>query len=75
MSARLPAAALAPLPPRDLLAALAVVVLWGLNFLAMQWGLETFTPFQLGAARYVFAALPMVLLVRAPRLPWHWVVG
>ena len=64
----------APLPPRDLLSALAVVVLWGLNFLAMKWGLETFTPFQLGAARYAFAALPMVLLVRRPRLPWHWVL-
>ena len=51
MNARAPSAALAPLPPRDLLAALAVVVLWGLNFLAMRWGLETFTPFQLGAAR------------------------
>ena len=77
MSARLPVASLAPLaplPPRDLLAALAVVILWGLNFLAMKWGLETFTPFQLGAARYAFAALPMVLLVRPPRLPWHWVL-
>ena len=64
----------APLPARDLLAALAVVVLWGLNFVAMRWGLESFTPFQLGAARYVFAALPLVFLVRMPRLHWRWVV-
>jgi len=60
--------------PRDLLAALAVVVIWGVNFVAMKWGLEFFTPFQLGALRYVCAALPMVFFVRAPRLHWRWLV-
>ena len=60
---------------RDLLAALAVVIIWGLNFIAMKWGLESFTPFELGAVRYVFAALPMLLLVRPPRIGWRWVVG
>ena len=60
---------------RDLLAALAVVIIWGLNFIAMKWGLESFTPFELGAMRYVAAALPMVLLVRPPRIGWRWVVG
>lgn len=58
---------------RDLLAALLVVVLWGLNFVAMKWGLRSFTPFQLGAARYLCAALPLVLLVRPPRMHWRWV--
>lgn len=60
---------------RDLLAALAVVIIWGLNFIAMKWGLESFTPFELGAMRYVAAALPMVFLVRPPRIGWRWVVG
>lgn len=60
---------------RDLLAALAVVVIWGLNFIAMKWGLESFTPFELGAMRYVAAAFPMLLLVRPPRIGWRWVVG
>ena len=64
----------AAMPARDLLAALAVMVLWGLNFVAMRWGLESFTPFQLGAARYVFAALPLVFLVPMPRLHWRWVL-
>jgi O-acetylserine/cysteine efflux transporter len=59
---------------RDLLAALAIVFIWGMNFVAMKFGLRDFTPFQLGAARYVFAALPLVLLVKAPRLHWKWVV-
>jgi O-acetylserine/cysteine efflux transporter len=60
---------------RDLLAALAVVIIWGLNFIAMKWGLESFTPFELGAMRYVAAALAMVFLVRPPRIGWRWVVG
>jgi len=64
----------AALGPRDLLSALGVVVLWGLNFVVMKWGLLSFTPFQLGALRYVAAALPLVLFVRRPRLHWRWVV-
>lgn len=65
----------AGLGQRDLLAALAVVVIWGLNFIAMKWGLESFTPFELGAMRYAAAAFPMLLLVRPPRIGWRWVVG
>jgi O-acetylserine/cysteine efflux transporter len=59
---------------RDYAAALAVVVIWGLNFVAMKFALRDFTPFQLGAARYVLAVLPLVLLVKAPRLHWKWVL-
>ena len=59
---------------RDLLAALGVVLIWGSNFVAMKHSLHDFTPFQLGAARYVFAALPLLLFVRRPRLPVHWLV-
>ena len=59
---------------RDLAAALAIVVIWGSNFVAMKFALRDFTPFQLGAARYLFAALPLLLLVRPPRLHWKWVV-
>lgn len=59
----------------ELFSALFIVVIWGLNFIAMKWGLETFTPFEMGALRYVFGALPMLLLVRPPRIGWRWVVG
>ncbi len=69
-----PAPGGAHLSGRDYAAALAVVVIWGLNFVAMKFALRDFTPFQLGAARYVFAVLPLVLLVKAPRLHWKWVL-
>jgi O-acetylserine/cysteine efflux transporter len=59
---------------RDLLAALAIVVIWGTNFVAMKAGLRDFTPFQLGAARYVLAAFPLLLVVRPPKMAWKWVV-
>ncbi len=57
---------------RDLAAALVVVVVWGVNFVVMKFALRDFTPLQLGAARYVFAVLPLVLFVRPPAIPWKW---
>ena len=59
---------------RDLLAALVVVIVWGTNFVAMKIGLRELTPFQMGAGRYLFALLPLVLFIRPPRLPWQWVL-
>ena len=69
-----PAPATGPLSGRDLAAALAVVVIWGLNFVVMKLALRHFTAFQLGAARYVFAALPLVLLLRPPRVRARWLL-
>jgi O-acetylserine/cysteine efflux transporter len=64
----------AVLSGRDLAAALVVVVVWGVNFVVMKFALRDFTPFQLGAARYVFAVLPLLLFVRPPAIPWKWLV-
>ena len=59
---------------RDLAAALVVVLVWGVNFVAMKFALRDFTPFQLGAARFLFAGLPLALFIRPPQVPWKWVV-
>jgi O-acetylserine/cysteine efflux transporter len=59
---------------RDLLAALAIVAIWGINFVMMKFALHDFTPFQLGAGRFVLAALPLVFVIRRPRLHWKWVL-
>jgi len=53
---------------RDYAAALCVVLVWGTNFVAMKLGLREVTPFQLGAGRYLFALLPLLLFVRPPKL-------
>jgi O-acetylserine/cysteine efflux transporter len=62
------------LSKRDLGCALAVVLIWGANFVAMKLALRDFTAFQLGAARYVAAVLPLVLFIRPPKLHWKWCV-
>jgi O-acetylserine/cysteine efflux transporter len=64
----------ASLSGRDLAAALCVILVWGTNFVAMKVALRELTPFQLGAGRYLFAALPLLLVVRPPRLAWKWLL-
>lgn len=58
----------------ELGALLAIIVIWGTNFVVMKAALKDFTPFQLGAGRYLFAVLPLVLFLKPPRLRWRWVV-
>ena len=60
---------------RDFAAALTVVVVWGLNFVAMKVALRDFTPFQLGFFRYLFAVLPLIFWVRRPALHWRWLLA
>lgn len=52
--------------PRDILLALAVVFVWGINFVAIRWGVDEVPPLLLSALRYVFAALPAVFFIRRP---------
>jgi O-acetylserine/cysteine efflux transporter len=60
---------------RDYLAALTVIVIWGSNFVVMKHGLQSYTPFQLGAMRYVFAAFPLIFFMARPALPFKFVVA
>lgn len=60
---------------KDYLAALAVVVIWGSNFVVMKYGLQSYTPFQLGVMRYLFAAFPLIFFIARPALPFKYVVA
>jgi len=62
----------APLRPRDWAAAMAAVVIWGLNFVVMKWGLQGLSPMLLGALRFAVASLPFIAFVARPKLPWRW---
>ncbi|QEA13966.1 EamA family transporter [Comamonas flocculans] len=56
--------------------ALAVVLIWGLNFVVMKLGLRELSPMLLGALRFSAASLPLLLFVRPPRgLRWRFVLG
>jgi O-acetylserine/cysteine efflux transporter len=59
----------------DALRALAVVVIWGLNFVVMKLGLQTLSPMLLGTLRFIAASLPFLLFVRPPALPWRYIAG
>lgn len=59
----------------DWWSALVVIVVWGLNFVVMKWGLETLSPLLLCALRFVAASLPFLWFVRPPRtVPW-WLLA
>ncbi|MGN1055429.1 MAG: EamA family transporter [Comamonas sp.] len=56
----------------DWMAALVVIVVWGVNFVVMKWGLQSLSPLLLCALRFMAASLPFVLWVRRPaNLSWR----
>ncbi len=57
------------MPARDILLALAVVLIWGVNFVVIKLGVDEVPPLLLGALRFLAAAFPAILLFRRPRLP------
>ncbi|SSW66473.1 EamA family transporter [Achromobacter agilis] len=60
---------------KDYLCALAVVVIWGSNFVVMKIGMRGLSPMMLGALRFALAAFPLILFVRPPKLPWRWIAA
>ncbi|MGL4206783.1 MAG: EamA family transporter [Aeromonadaceae bacterium] len=55
--------------------ALLVVLIWGVNFVVIHVGLVGVPPLLLGALRFLLVALPAVLLVPRPRIPWRWLLA
>jgi O-acetylserine/cysteine efflux transporter len=61
--------------PRDLFLALCVAAVWGLNFVAIRWGVDEVAPLLMTALRYLFAAVPAVFFVRRPAVAWSVLIG
>lgn len=59
----------AALPPLHALLALAVIAVWGTNFVIMKFALGSLPPLTVAALRFTFAAFPAVLFFRRPA-PW-----
>ena len=47
-----------------------MVFVWGTNFVVIRWGLDGMPPFLYATLRFVFSALPWLLLVPRPTVPW-----
>lgn len=60
--------------PKDLSIILAVIVIWGLNFVPMIYALEDLTPIQLGIGRFLFSSLPFIWFVSRPNFPLRWLL-
>lgn len=61
--------------PSDVLLAIAVVAIWGFNFVVMKVGLRSFPPVLFTALRFIFAALPLVFFIKRPAVPWKLLAG
>jgi O-acetylserine/cysteine efflux transporter len=62
-------------PLRHSLLAASVALLWGLNFVAIDIGLETFPPLLFVALRFALTAFPAVLVTRTPGVGARWVIA
>ncbi|AQZ32919.1 O-acetylserine/cysteine exporter [Pseudomonas sp. LPH1] len=61
--------------PKDLLLALLVIVVWGLNFVVIKVGLHGMPPMLMGALRFMLAVFPAILFVRRPQVPLRWMLA
>jgi O-acetylserine/cysteine efflux transporter len=59
------------LPLRHLLLAVAVVAVWGSNFVVIKIGLAHLPPLLFAALRFFFALLPAALFLKRPAVPWR----
>lgn len=55
----------------QLLLALAVVAVWGSNFVVIKLALGHLPPLLFATLRFVFAAVPMVFFLPRPAVPWR----
>jgi O-acetylserine/cysteine efflux transporter len=61
--------------PKDLLLALVVIIVWGMNFVVIKIGLHEMPPMLLGALRFLLAAFPAVLFIKRPQIPLRWLLA
>lgn len=59
------------MPLSHLLLALAVVFVWGTNFVVIKWGLADLPPLLFATLRFAFSAFPLLLFIRRPAVPWR----
>lgn len=50
-----------------------IVITWGLNFVAMQIGLDNMPPFFLAFCRFFLSSIPLVFFVKKPDIPWKYI--
>ncbi len=59
------------LPLRHFLLALAVVAVWGTNFVVIKVALGQMPPLLFATLRFALAVFPAIFFLRRPAVPWH----
>jgi len=57
------------------LLALAVMAIWGTNFVVIRWGLGEFPPLAFAGLRFFFSAVPALFFLKLPATPWRYLVA
>ena len=60
---------LSKLSNKDLLLALIVIIVWGLNFVVIKVGVADVPPFLLAGLRFLFVVFPLAFFLKAPKIP------
>ncbi|MGB0671345.1 MAG: EamA family transporter [Rhodospirillales bacterium] len=63
------------MPLTHILVALLVALIWGMTFVVIQVGLESFPPLLMSALRFLVTGWPFLLFYRSPGVAWRYVFG
>jgi O-acetylserine/cysteine efflux transporter len=63
------------LPLPHLLIAIAVVAVWGTNFVVIRAALDDFPPLLFAALRFSLTLFPAMLFVKRPAVPWRYLAA
>lgn len=60
---------------KDIILAVLVAFIWGVNFVVIKIGLNSFPPLFFTSLRFFFAAVPAIFFVRRDGIGWKWIIS
>lgn len=60
---------------KEHLLAIAVVLIWGFNFVVIRWGMEDVHPVTMTMLRFLFTAVPMIFFVKKPDVSMRYIIS
>jgi len=60
---------------KDTLLGLLIVIIWGVNFVVIVWGLEGLPPLLMGALRFALVFSLGIFFVKRPSIPFRWLAA
>lgn len=60
---------------RDVGLGLTVVILWGLNYMAIKFGVDNIQPLVLLTIRFMVVAIPAIFILPKPPVAWKWLIS